>query len=219
MTPLEKFLPYVLPHVVTCPNSLAEQEIRSVCIEFCSNTNAIQTTATQDLFAGTQDYDVDTPSQMTLSCVLNAFYGAAPLSPLPLDAIRYATALTGETLGEDVPASGTPRAYFIKTPGAQAVSLYPVPDATATNKLTVRASFAPSRTATSVDDVLFNDWVEVIAAGAIERLLLIPGQLFGDAKYAPTYAQKYRSGTNAAFIQARKGQLVSASRVQPVSFV
>lgn len=218
MVPLAQFLPYVLPHVATCPNPLAEQVVRSICIEFCSNTNIVQTIATQSVLTGVQDYDLDTPSQMSLAYVLDAFYGVSRLQPAPLEAVRAGSALTGTTVGDDAPAEGQPRLYFIKTPGLQTISLFPVPDATLADGLTIRASYAPTRTATSVDDVLFNDWVDVIAAGAIAHLLSIPNQLFGEAKYAPLYAQQYRSGTNAAFTQARKGQLISGSRVQPRSF-
>lgn len=215
---LSKFFPYVIPHVPGCSDPFAEQVVRSACIEFCSATLLLQEISTATVLAGVSDYDIDIPPASALSKVLGVMYEDRWLSPASLENVRSAVALRGEA-GSAEPTSATPQVYFQKTPTSEAISLYPVPAQTVDNGLTIRAAFAPSRTATSVDDVLFDDWAEEIAMGAVSRLMQMPGQPFSaPAAQAALYRKQFDAAVKQASVLARTGQIAASSRVQPQAF-
>lgn len=217
MTTLTQFLPYVLPYVLGCPDSMALQVLRSVCIDFCTTSCLVQSAELQNVVAGTQDYDIDLPTGTNLARVLAVFLGDKSLRPRSLESITSGTALIG-TDGPDTPETNAPRVFFQKTPSAQAISLYPIPAEDKAKGLLIRAAYAPARSALSVADELFDDWAEVLAAGAISRLMAMNEQTFSNAKLADVYANQYNAGVRSASIQARAGLIVSASRVKARAF-
>ena len=217
MATLSKFLPYVIPHVAGCSDPMAEQVIRSACIEFCNGTLLVQELTTTTLTAGAQDYEVDVPSSSVLVKVLGVLVEDAWIKPSTIENVRSGLALRGATENTTL-AEGTPHTYFQKTPTATEISVYPVPKVTVTNGLAVRAAFAPSRASTTVADVLFEDWVEEIAAGAVSRLLMMPGQPFSAPALAGAYRAQFDVGVRSAAILARSGLIAASSRVQPAAF-
>lgn len=216
-TSLTSFLPYVLPHVVGCTNMLAEQAVLSSCIEFCTQTLLVQELSTQTVTAGVVDYTVDVPASSVLVRVLGVIHEDSWLTPNSIENMRSGVALRGD-VGDSTATESTPRVYFQKTPTSEDITLYPVPVYTVANGLAVRAAFAPSRSASSVDDVLFNNWVEPIAAGAISRLMMIPGQPFSAPALAGAYRVQFDVATRKAAIVARSGQVAASSRVQLTHF-
>ena len=219
MRAVDLFHPFVLPFAEGCSSPMASQAILSACIEFSSTTQLVQRTFADDVVAGWQDYDVETPSQMTLVRVLRVFYKDSLLTAAPLHAVSPGTAVQGAAIGDvDMHRAAAPAAYFMRDPAASEYSLYPVPTVSVTNGLTVRAAFAPTRTASQVDDVLFEDYAEQIAHGALGRLLAMPAQPFTDAKTAVRHLAAFRSAMASAMTLARTGQLVASSRVAPVRF-
>lgn len=218
MATLTSFLPYVLPHVTGCPDPLAEQAVRSACIEFCEETLLVQEVSTQSSIASQQDYDIDVPTDMILVRVTGVFYGDTWLDPSSIENIRSGVALRG-AVGTATQTLATPTVYFQKTPNATTISLYPVPDTALANGLAIRAAFAPSRSATTVPDLLYDFWVEEIAAGAIARLKAIPGQPFSDPATVANYLLQFNEANRAGSIEARVGRVAAASRVRLTRFV
>lgn len=217
MAALSKFLPYVLPHVAACPDVLAEQAVRSSAIEFCTATLLIQELSTYSVVAGVQDYEVDAPGSSTLVKILGVLYGDAWIKPNAVEGVRSGLALRGDVDG-DTALEGTPFTYFQKTPTAAEISLYPLPSRSIADGLAIRAAFAPSRAASVVADELFESWVEEIAAGAISRLMLTPGQPFSNPALAGAHRAQFDLGTRRASIRARTGLVAASSRVQPARF-
>ena len=218
MVPLSKFLPYVLPHVSGCSDPMAEQVIRSACVEFCATTLVIQELSTATLTAGVSDYDIDVPTGSVLVKVLGVLVEDTWLSPHSLESVRSGLVLRGATANTQA-VTGSPMGYFQKTPNSTSITVSPVPSATVSNGLAVRAAFAPSRAAQSVDDTLFENYAEDIAAGAVSRLLLMPGQPFSAPAMAGAYRAQFDVAARKASIRARVGQVAVASRVQPSHFV
>ena len=213
MTPLRDFLPYVLPHAYGCPEPVAEMAIRDACIEFCGRSLLIQTVDTQSTTAGVAEYDVPAPAQQSLCQVMRVTLGASELKRTALDDVRHGAAMRAglDTVVES--QSGTPQMYYQTTPTAETVCLWPVPSTTGSNALAIRAAFAPTRTATSVDDALYDDWANEIASGALARLLAMPAQVFTNPKYAQAHEARFAGAIAAASTQARRGRLTGASRV------
>jgi len=215
---IESFLPFVLPSVPGCTDPAAIEAIRTAAIEFCKQTDLVQRVSTYNIVAATQDYTVTVPSDMQLARVLGAAHEGTWLESAPPGEVESPTALTGATIGDAVLASGTPWAWFQKTPTAATISLYPVPDTAVTLGLTIKAAFYPTQSCTVVEDVLFNEYVFTIAAGAIARLMATPGMPF-TSQLAPVYEKKFRAGTSAGNLHALHGKQTHNLRVRPRSFV
>lgn len=216
-TDLSEFLPYVLPSVPACPDTLAEQAVLSACIEFCRTTMLVQELTTDTLVKDTADYTVEVPVGQTLIKVLGVWVGDKRLSPTTIETVRSGLALRGSTAKEQV-SNNAPQVYFQKTPTSQEISVYPVPAEPYSDGLAIRAAFAPSRTATAVADVLFDSWTEEIAWGALARLHSIPEQSFYSLQLSELHKQKFSSALRKASNIARSGQIVAASRLQPIEF-
>lgn len=217
MTNLESFLPWVNVHVFGASEPLAIQALRSSCIDFCKRTDIVQqVTAAQNIVADQQDYTTAVPASMVLVRILGVAHRDRWLSGPPPGDIRTATALRGADIGTAQVLRGDPRYYFQKTSGATAVSLYPIPDTALTGGLLIKASFAPSVSATEVDDVLFNEWVDGIAMGAVYRLQMTPGQAF-TSNPAPALAM-YSKAVSEARRQVWQGKQENMSRVTPRNF-
>ena len=79
------FLSYVLPYVTGCSMPLAQQQILSICREFCSRAPVVQELLDPvDAIAGQALYDLDAPSGTDVSLVLEAFYQGNELLPMPI---------------------------------------------------------------------------------------------------------------------------------------
>ena len=218
MTPVSAFFPWVLPHAYGVTDNLAGQAIVDACIELCDEAGVVQSVFVVDAVANRPDYDIETPSQQELSEIKAVFYGAQPLNPVGVDEVRHGAAVRA---GEDSVVAAvkrTPEVFYQRIPGDASFFLWPVPDVSRARWVSVRASFRPTRTATQVDDKLFNDYVQQIAYGALSRLLLIPGQPFTNPVLAEAMEKKFSATVSSAGASSRRGSVRSAMRVQPRNF-
>lgn len=196
---------------------MIDQALRSVCVDFCNRTLQVQTLTPLDVTADTADYVISVPTTMQLVKVMGVWYEDTWLSPTSVENVRTAVALRG-AIGSSTPSDGTPSTYFQDTPTSSSIRLYPVPDTTIASGLTVRAAFCPKRTATTVSDTLFEDWVDEIASGTIAKLCTMPGQTFTNKDIAQEHMAAYERAVRAASNLTRSGKAVASSRVQPVRF-
>lgn len=218
MKSLGAFLPWVAPHVPGASDPLIEQAVRDACIEFCDATNIVQRVEVQGVLAGEPQYVVSAPQQQRLVAVLQVAYNSNPLKYAPIDTVEHGAALRAGYDAVVDPARGTPMTYYQTTPGDDAIYLWPVPDTEVSDALAVRASFAPTRTATQVEDELFDDWLTEIVSGALARLMIIPAQPFTNPKLALEHERAFRAGVGAANAEARRGTGRGGLFVKPRPF-
>ena len=210
MKSLNAFFPWLEPWVLYCPTPAMLQALRDSAIDFCRDTRVLQvTTAPSPTVANQATYDIDLDTGTAVSSLISARYGAKFLNILGND-----TADFYEFGNPSV--SGEPRAASADATGV--VRLYPPPDATATQALTFRVALRPTRSASSLSDVLFEEWVEAIAAGAAVRLAAIPGQPYTQASVVVLATQAFAQAKTRARIQAMKGLNLSSERVAARAF-
>lgn len=217
MKSLDLFVPWVAPYVYGAPEPLIRQMLIDSAIEYCSATHAIQTVTVQSVEAGEPRYVIETPSQQKLSTVLSVFYLDQPLLAMPLDGVRSGAATRA---GEDTVVEGrvgTPEGFYQVTPGEDAIYLWPRPDTTVDDALAVRAAFEPTRNATALADRLY-DAVYDIAAGAIARLLSMPGQTFTNAAGAERSYRQFQSALGSERMSSARGDSRATLRVTPRPF-
>lgn len=216
-TTLDSALPYIAPYVLGASEPLMLQMLRLACIDFSRRTEVVQRIqAATDIVPGTQDYAVTVPTDMKLVRVLGVAWQGVWLTPIQPGDVRSDVALRGVTIGTAVPLSGAPRHYFQKALDGTTVSLYPIPDTALTGGLLIKAAFAPTIAAASVEDQLLTDWLDPIAAGAIARLQAMPGKEFSAD---PTLRMReYERGIGAAKRVLVTGRITDMGRVQSRRF-
>jgi hypothetical protein len=218
MKSLELFIPMLLPYVYGAGDPAMLHALRQTCIEFCKSTDVIQRVTPMNITATVQDYTVTPPTDMSFCRIQGVGWQGKWLDFAAPSDVDSDTALTGVTIGTAVPETGDPRLFFQKTPTSAAFSIFPIPDTTLANGMTLKASFYPTQTALTVDDVLYDDYAETIACGAAVRLMSTPGQLYTSTNTSVP-AELYRRGVATATRQAVFGKLPVEARVHPVAFI
>lgn len=214
MKALTAFLPWVEPHVLGAPQPLILQALRDSCIELCERANIIQTVDVQDVTAALPDYDVAAPSQQRLTTVIAVTYLNQRLTPVASDMVDAGGAMRAGVDTAVAPSFGTPTSFYQSSPSDRGIHLWPVPDVTAPGALAIRAAFAPTRTATQVEDVLFDEWISVVVSGALAQLHSVPDQIFTNLRAAERHGQAAYAGIRSAAAEARTGSTRGSLRIK-----
>lgn len=218
MKSLSAFQPFVLPFVYGCSGPLARQAILSSCIDFCARTMIVQATSYENAVADQPSYFIDVPAQQQVVKVLSVFFGETRLRARALEEVSSGVVMRGTPIGALASARGTPTEWVVIDLAEPEVAIYPMPDAAAQGMVTIRAAFAPTRTAKSVPDILFDDYAEDIGRGAVARLLATPNQPFSSPLSAKTWQDQFDSAVHSAANLARVGLGAGASRVRSRPF-
>lgn len=210
---VEAFLPFVLPHVPGCPVVAAKQAIVSAAIEFCERSRVWQTvpsTSTLDVVANQSAYAVPVPAEGNSAMVLELWLDGRLLTPLSHQDLQGRFGVNWLTV------TGSPIHYTQFD--QDAVILVPKPVAGLTGGLLLRACFKPARTAATLPAILFNQYVEGVAAGAVLRLLLTPGKPWTQPELAGPNAEQYNAEINRAMADSAHGFVRSRLRNRPAFF-
>lgn len=208
MTSYESFFPYILPEVPGAPEPVILLAIRSAAIEFCERSLIL--TRDHDpvtLVEGIIDYDLEPPVKDTLIIkIQRAWVNGNKIDPLAPDFIAAASVYN--RLYEDYEAKpSTPQYYLQKE--ERSVTVWPVPDKNYRNGLTMRVALKPTRSSESVEDVIFEDYAEVIAAGALSRLMASTGKPYTNVQMAAVNKMMFDRGVNVAKLRANAGHVRS----------
>lgn len=212
MASYESFLSRVMPHVIGAPEPLALQAISDATIEFCEKSLILQRDHDPvTVIANVVDYDLEPPTGYLVVKVMRAWLDNIKLNPAAPDFVADA-GVYNRLYSSYSAGPSTPRAYVQKDP--RSISLWPVADKKYANGLTMRVALKPTRAAETVEDEIYEDYVETIAAGAISRLMLSPEKPYTNEKLAIYYGGKFTQGLNVARSRALHGHSRSNLSVQ-----
>jgi hypothetical protein len=207
---LSEFRSRVAPLVPSCPDPLIDQAVLDSCIEFCERSLIVRLMLDEmTTTAGEFEIELDPPSDQQVCMLMRAWVDGTEIAPAAEDivgAFGYTASVTGETN-----TGGRPIAFYETQAGF--IGLHPVPDDA--YAVTARVATRPTRSATAVEQVLFDNWVEPIAHGALSRLYAMPGSWF-DAKLSAAYGSMFVAGINRAMVEASRGRNRADVRVTPV---
>lgn len=205
----EVFLPEVMPYVHDVPEIVAVQAIRNACIQFCEETHYLQENL--DPIAGQEnvgEYDLDAnDSNYKVVEIMQAYYGDQLLIPKAQEELNQ---IYRTSNWEDL--KGNPYYYF--RPRASVVRLVTKPVITEQNKLKVKAAIAPKRSSTTVDEEIFERFLEYIAHGARARLYNTPNQPYYDPKTAMEYTKRFNDEMAEVRTRVYKGLTRAAARIE-----
>ena len=205
----EVFLPEVMPYVHDVPEIVAVQAIRNACIQFCEETHYLQENL--DPITGLKGiglYDLDaTDSNYKVVEIMQAYYGDQLLIPKAQEELNqiYRTSNWDDLEGNPY--------YYFRTRAAE-VRLVTKPMKTEPNKLKVKAAIAPKRASTTVDEELFERFLEYIAHGARARLYNTPNQPYYDPKTAMEYTKRFNDEMAEVRTRVYKGLTRAAAKIE-----
>lgn len=198
----DEFLDYVMPHVPGATVNLALHEIKSTIIDFCEKSLILQETLDPiTTIENIADYDLEPSKHRVVVKILKGWYKNARLIPESVDEID-APSLYNQTIADVTPTKGDPKIVTQKDP--RTFSLYPIPNETVANSITLRVALKPSRSVDTIDDFIYEDYAETIAHGAISRLCISPDKPYYNEKLAVAREALYRAGLNVARDRALK---------------
>lgn len=202
MKPLTDFLPRMLPYLPGCSEPLAVQTLLDSAIDFCEQSEVLR----EDLdpiitLVGVNNYELDAPSQQQVARVISVQLDGSWLQDFPVD---YPD--------KPIDMAGRPTHFSTTRNGSTLeLKLFPQPDAAYEIKVSVATR--PLRTATQVEDDLFNLWVEPVVAGAISRVKAIPNQPFTDPQGALVMQMQAQAGVAKARREGSYGRIRGSLKV------
>lgn len=194
------FLPEVMQFVKDVPEVVAVNAIRNACIEFCQETRYIQQHL--DPMAGVANigtYDLEAnEGTYKIADIVECWYGDQFLVPRSIEQLTQIYRTTDwNTL------DGNP--YYYYRPSSQEIRLVPYPKITQANKIRVLAALKPSRASTTVQEEIFERFLEDIAYGARARLYNTPNQPYYDLKTSMEYLKRFNDVIADVRTQVNKG--------------
>lgn len=209
MKPLSAFFPRILPYLPGCPEPLAAQVLVNAAIEFCEASLTLrQNLTTFSTVVGQVQYDLEPPSaQHDINRVMGVTLDGKELTPGMAEMIR-----------NDLPtAEAKPRGFYTdRTDSTFTLKLSPPPDDV--YDVIVNVTLRPARSATQLDDDLYNIWIDPIVSGSIARAMQIPGQAFTNFAQAQVLLDSAAKQTNSSRIESNYGLIRGSMRVRPRPF-
>ena len=141
-----------------------------------------------------------------------------PLSTFNTPEFNEAQFNQGNTyvLPEAIVADGsTPQSITQVSPDKYII--LPLPDAEHVYRMRMFLALKPKRTASGMDAVVFDELEEVIMHGALQHLLVLPGQAWSDRELAAYHAKQYVFQTSERRARANLGNVrgMMRARMQP----
>ena len=205
MKALSAFFPRILPYLPGCPEPLVAQVLIDAAIEFCDSSLVLrQNLDTFNTVVGRVQYDLDAPSaQHDINRVMG----------VTLDGKELVAGMSEALRGDMPTAPAKPRGFYTdRTDSVFTLMLSPPPDEV--YSVLVNVALSPARTATQLDDDLYNTWINPIVSSAIARAMQIPGQPFSNPAQAQILLNSVARQTVTSRIEGNYGLVRGSMRVR-----
>lgn len=207
----------VLPHVNGCPAPVALQKIRAAAIAWAKKTRCWRhlTLTPLDAVAGQQSYVIGAgatvgtlPADTQVVHVYEVLFNGTPLGELTLAQFRALS----DTWFSDL---GDPEYFTLFNEGE--VSLWSIPSANAVGAIRIPdVALAPTETALTVIDALYQRHRHAIAVGARARIHRIPKKPYTDANEAAALEREFEALAGAVEARVASGRGVARLRTKTI---
>jgi hypothetical protein len=186
-----EFHPLITPYLPTCPLATINTYLAQVTADFFARTHLWKDEVDAIYLAPNNvEYDLDADG-VEVEHVLSVALPGRKLTMVAADQVSF------EHLGE----VGEPRVFWLHTDNT--IRVYPVPQERATMR--VHAVLKPRRTATSVENWVYETWANVLASGVIAELAAIPGKDWSDMALAGMHKGKFETAINNTRVRMDRG--------------
>lgn len=190
MAPLSDFVPFVSPSLTDAPDTLIQQFVRQAAIAFSRELSILKDTVTVDLQANVHDYtfDVGNPCLFARSAGEVRICGGRPLPRLR----------TRPNPGECDPAG-----FWLNLPNE--VYVIPHPRADVRDGLSIELILQPAQDASSLPRAFYDEFAELLADGALSRLLLLKDADWFDPRSAGIALKRYQKAVGSVRLMLQRG--------------
>lgn len=211
MVQWDRFHEYVMPSVQGCPVAMVNTAIRSACAEFCEKSHIWkQESIDNDVIENVYLYSFAPPIGSKVVTPYRVAIYDRELYPTDLETLEHTNPKWRDTEEE------LPKEYFLVTDNT--IRLIGKPSKSMEASLTAGVVLKPSRDATSCPSFLYDDWVEVIAAGALSKLLAMRGKIWAQEALVPFYDRIFRAGIARAKSKSSKSWQKESKDMLPRKF-
>ena len=197
------YYPWVKPIVASCPDPIVDRALCDAAIEFCEMTQAFVENQTFKTKPGVSEYDTYTDSGLPAMVTAVTMANNRPLHPIYIDALTNAYGNSWQTV------TGQPW-YFLGF-NEDSLVLYPTPIEVESGVMTL--SSRPKRSATGWDPRLFERYGEIIAHGALGRLLNQTGTPWENRDAGAQRVVAFKQGINK--VRAKTQAAYTTATVYP----
>lgn len=213
-TNLSEFRQHIAPYVQKCPDILIDKAVLDSYVEFARKSKRIELDMTAiTVVANDADYTITNPTGYQVLTIRTLLYaGTKRLQAISEDQLDLnwndlrCSCCVSNAEAEDnwrVSTAEQPTLFYQPTPNT--LRLVAIPTVGLTDGLTGKLVVYPAQTATEIDDAIYNEFYEAIAAGAKHRLMMIPRQAWTDMKAAGFHRAEFEMGVGDAKTNVRKG--------------
>jgi hypothetical protein len=209
---LDDFLPHLLPDLPGCPDTLVKQQLLFGVIEFCQETHAWN--EIQDPIRvrdGVNEIDVDTPSGARIVAVKDAWAANRKLRPVTMPQLF-------ELIPNWQTAEGSEPTYYNASTDYRSIRIFPIPNDSTNQTITLRVAYAPKLDATSIPDELAIKYWDALIGGAKARLMVTPGKAWTNANLSAYNRGLFDAGILKAKISALHDRVEGSLSVRPHPF-
>jgi hypothetical protein len=201
---------FVVPEVPGCPTALVNNKIVTKVIEFCSISEAWRHDMTAiNITPGQSVYTLDIPAETQIVGIKTLFDKDMPIyakSEKQMDA-HWPRSGSSTAFAPWRTFSGSQAEYFYQ-PRLSEVRLFPKPSISKTNGLTGTVSVKPLPDGTVIDEDLYNQFFDALAAGAKAELMAMPKKEWTNDAMVKYYHAKFIAGINEAMNQEVKSNQI-----------
>jgi len=209
---LTEFLPYVLPHAPGAPDFVAEKYLRMAAIEFCERTRCWRKITEMDITTSNTRALV-APYHAAIHQIEFASFSSPTHPKSPLTPTQYSD--ISDRYHPEMEQGGPPR--YITQVNPNEVSVFPMAPGTLEVSLFLKPRMGQDFATNAVDDpmqdtfnvvpdFLLTQWGEIIASGALSKLLTQPQKRWTDPNMAVFYLNKFEKACDRHFSRGVQGQ-------------
>lgn len=199
MAAIQEFMTDILLELPAVPRPVAMQAIRSALSEF-SRESHVWRVDVYPIAIGANETEIEvTPDQSDLK-VIGIHHAWLDNVPLPVK--------TAQWMDEHVDSWRGDTATTLQALVATSASMFrPWPTLTEslTKILKLQVAVIPTEGTAEVDDDIFDQWYEGIAAGAKYRLMMMPGKPWSAPEHAQFHRKRFEDDKSRAKLRAYKG--------------
>lgn len=195
---VNSFRPLIEREVRGAPTFTVKDAILRACRQFCEET-FVWKEYLDDMpaIANIRTYDLDPPANTRVVTILSMRYKDRDLTPKTIDQ------LVQERHNWQDLKSTQARHWVQENP--ESFTLVPYPSESEFGGIQqIRVALKPTMSATAVGSILYEDYDEAIAAGALARLQAVPGKPWSDPKRAMEHEANFSDAMSLARVRSRK---------------
>jgi hypothetical protein len=205
---LDVFVPEILQFCHGAPTILVRSIVKNIIIEFCKRTLCLKENPSSFyLDEDTHTYTLKYASDRYLTLDVEDLREGEGSTHRPL------TQTTQNILENAISSWRTNTSFkpteFFLTDNINTLRVYPIPNTDSTDEYFAKCIVCPKRDQKEVPEMLYEKWEEVIQAGALAKLLSMPGASWRSPRDAKDFLLIYKRGLR----NARKTTLTGIGQV------